>query len=352
MKSILEIITQIKNGLASSNSPLASFTNYSNIYALLRSISSVINEQYIELNNYYRNSYLYTSVGEDLDYRALDYGIFRNEPNYATGFVYATSNSSITILEGTILSLANSSEQYRTEGIHDVNSSGVFIPITSISSSLTANIPSNTYLTSGLYPTVKFIVGSSVSLNGELTGGLYGALPSENDDSFKSRIVSHLSNITKGNIDSVINVLNSINIPKFFIKESYPIPGYFTIYVDIEDQSLIESIEEQVIFVKPLGTSFQILPILNSFIDLRFSVSVTSLSLIESISESIKNTCFNYFNNLDLGQELYPINLSVLCANIPGIVDIRIVDPTDSKVVIPFNTYFKLRNVYINFNGG
>lgn len=352
MKSITEIINSFKANLTNLGSPLASFTNYSNIFMIFRSIGEVISKQYSDLDNYYLNSLLASATGDNLDARAKDFNIIRNQGSFASGYVFATSTVDNTIPVNTILNSPNITYQFQTTQSAISTAIGVYIPITALLATELANLNSGTVLTSPFYPNVKFVVANSVDLTGNYIGGLEGGRSSESDFSFRSRIISQINNQSKGTIDAVINNLSELNITKFFIKESYPVTGYFTVYVNTLDQSLIDLVEESLMLVKPIGTAFEIKSIQTTFIDLKFIVTLTSVEFAERVSDNIRQICFNYFEDLELGQELYPINLAVLCSNIQGIRDIRIVDPVASKVIAPKDTLLKIRNIDLTLNTG
>jgi uncharacterized phage protein gp47/JayE len=352
MKSISEIITSFKNNLSNLGSPLASFTNYSNMYMIARAFAGVASQQYSDLDNYYLNSFLATATGDNLDARARDYNLIRAGGSFATGYVFATSATNITIPSGSILNSPNVNYQFQITQEVTVTSIGVYAPISSLINTELANLNAGTVLTSAFYPNVKFVIANSVDLNGAYLGGLQGGRSPETDVNFRARILSQVNNQTRGTLESVINKLNELNIAKFFIKESYPVTGYFTVFIDSLEQSLMDLVEENLMLVKPVGTAFEVKPIQSQFINLRFVVTLTSIEFAESVSNSIREICYNYFESLELGQELFPVNLAILCSNLQGIRDIRIVDPSANKVTAPKDTLLKISNIELSINSG
>lgn len=352
MKSISEIITSFKNNLSNLGSPLASFTNYSNVYMLFRSIAEVISKQYSDLDNYYLNSFLTNATGDNLDARARDFNLTRASGSPSTGYVFATSNTNINIPKSSILNSATNNYQFQTTQDITVNSIGIYIPIISLVNTELANFNAGTVLTSAFYPNVKFVVANAVDLNGAYLGGLQGGRSIESDANFRARTISQINNISKGTIDSIISNLNELNISKFFIKESYPVSGYFTVYIDSLEQSLMDLVEESLMSVKPIGTAFEIKPIQSQYINLKFIITLNSINFAESVSNSIREICYNYFEGLQLGQELFPNNLAILCSNIQGIRDIRIVDPSANKVTTTKDTLLKINNIELTINSG
>lgn len=352
MKSVSEIINNFKENLKSLNSPLASFTNYSNIYIIIRAIALIINEQYEKLRSYYLNSYLINATGISLDKRAQDFNIYRAPGSPSVGFVFASANTTTNIPKGTILNTATNNFQYETIENKVITSQGEYIPIQCLTNSELANLNANTLLVSPFYPLVSFIVGQTKDLNNNYIGGLQGGLSLETDNALKGRVFSQLRNLTRGTFESINNKLNELGVPKFFIKESYPVTGYFTIFLNTQNQALLDIVETQVLSVKPVGVSFEVKPLNNYYIDVKFKVTLLSLDFAESVSDAIKETCYNYFNSLDLEQELYPINLSVLCSGIPGVRDIRIIEPESSIITSPKNSLIKLRNLDLTFKEG
>lgn len=351
MKNVLEIISQFKNNLSSLGSPLANFTNYSNIYILFRSIASVISQQYNDLDTYYKNSFLSSATGDNLDSRALDYGLYRGEGSYATGYCIATSNSNIILPNGTILNTATNNLQFQTIEEATISNSESYIKLQSNTYTEIANLNAGTTLISPFYPTVKFVIANSRDLSGNFIGGLTGGKSTESDSSFRTRILAQLNNNNQGTLSSIYNKLEELGVPKFYIKEHYPVTGYFTVYLDTQDQTLIDNVETGLMEVKPIGVAFELKTLKSYFIDLRFVVTLQSLDFAENVSNSIRQICSNYFNTLELGQELYPINLSVLCSNITGLIDIRIIDPANT-LAPSTDTILKLRDINLTINTG
>lgn len=351
MKTIAEILNSFKNNLKSLNSPLASFTNYSNIYLLARSFAQIVSSQYSDLESYYLNSFLSNAIGDNLDNRARDYNLTRAIGTPSVGYIYTTATVDTILPAGTILNTSTSSFQFQTTEESIITPTGVYIPIAALSNTEVTNLNAGTTLTSTFYPLLSFIIANSKDLNGNYIGGLGGGKSPESDADFRSRILIQLNNLTRGTLDSITSRLNELSVPKFFIKEGFPVTGYFTVYINTQSQELLDLIEKELIQVKPAGVAFEVRPITSYYIDIKFTVSLISLEFAENVSNAITQICTNYFNTLELGQELYPINLAVLCSNISGVKDIRVTDPSESKVTAPKDTLLKLRNIDLTIKG-
>lgn len=351
MKSISDIITQIQQVLQSLGSPLASFTQYSNIYIIFRAVASIISDQYTYLNNVILNSTILSATGLNLDDRAKEYNLFRLPGSYATGYIYCTSPTNITLPINTIFSAPNSTYQFQTTQSYSITTSGTFVSIQSLSPTEAANIANGVVLTSSLYPSIKAVVGNTLDINGLPTGSLLGGVSPELDYAFRQRILGYLNTLQKGTLSTITNTLQNFGINIFYIKESYPVTGYFTIYIDTTNQSILDSIENNIILIKPIGTSFELKGISYTYIDLTFAVTVSSLTLASTISDSIKTNCYNYASSLTLNQNVYPVNFAVVCSNIVGVTSIRLTDPTASIIVPNTDSLIKLRNIYINISG-
>jgi uncharacterized phage protein gp47/JayE len=352
MKSVIEIINSIKSNLKLLNSPLAATPEYSNAYLLFRSVAQEISRQYTDLNDFYLNSFLNSASGDNLDARARDFNVYRAEGTNSSGYVYATNLITIVIPKGAILNTATSNYQFQTTEESSLTPTGNYIPISAIVSTELANLNAGTILTSPFYPTVKFIVANSIDLNGNYLGGLAGGKSPESDNQFRVRVFSQINNQSKGTLEAVISKLQQLNLSKFFIKESYPIPGYFTVYVGDSDQRLIDIIEENLMAVKPVGVAFEIKTISSYPIDLRFVITLDSIESTETVVNRVKQLTYNYFNSLSLGQELYPINLAALASGTLGIVDIKVVNPSETKIAPPVDTLLTLRNLEFTINSG
>ena len=103
MRSVTDIINSFKLYLNQYNSKLKDFKDFGNLYFLIKAFAALINESEQNLNNQLAQYNFNTATGLELDSLAVNYGIYRKEAEYATGYVLIRSPFNITLKEENIL---------------------------------------------------------------------------------------------------------------------------------------------------------------------------------------------------------------------------------------------------------
>lgn len=331
MRTVNDIILSAKNALLRINSPLANFSRYSNIYAILRSVATIISELDFKIKTNRDTFYIFSAVGEDLDYRALDFGLTRKQGVLSTGSVLVESSIGNTnVPAGLILSTADSAFQYEVVSEGFVGSSETTLKIRALVKGATYNLPAGTRLYSSFMPSLKFTVGQyRNSLTRGAEGPLLGGLDPEDDDTFKDRILRNLQSIGKGSIASVEAALLAIpGINKVFIKESYPASGYITAFINSQDTRLIEAAQVAIQVNKCAGISFVVESVETTPVNINVLIKIKDFNDSARITSQVRSVLTRYFNDMQLGQGADPLTLNALVISIPGISDSEILFPT------------------------
>jgi uncharacterized phage protein gp47/JayE len=237
--------------------PLSNFSPYSNVYILYRAVAIAIAEQDSLIEGMVSGFHLATATGMNLDKRANDYGLTR-------------------LAGGVLLTDPTSRYQYEVKEKVYVGV-GVEIPIyiQSTSGTASSDLPSGTYLTSSFYPSMSFVVGRyRDTSSGAAIGAIEGGLDRESDTSLRARLLQHLRNNSTSNRDSIYLAVRSVpGINRVVLVEHEPITGYFTVYVDTNDATLLTKVRAVVDTVKAAGISYLVRAMLPTPINIEISVS-------------------------------------------------------------------------------
>lgn len=344
-RSVFDTINIIRQHLKALASPLADSPDYSAIYTLFRAIGQALTTQSDDLQRTYQDSFLYTASGSALDERARDFGFYRSAGSVSTGYVFATNPTPLELIQGTVLNTAPFSLQFTTNAAVTVNATGVYIPVTSTIRSEESNLDAGILLNSPFYPTVTFIVASSKNFSGAFAGPLEGGRPPETDVAFRVRVLAEVNQRAKGTLPSILSGLNSLNLPPFFLRENYPVPGYFTVLVNSRDSVVISAITQKLLEIKPIGVGFEVRPLVTIPIDLSFSILVADAAEAGVITSAIRSLCSNYVSSLSLGEVLYTGNFAVLAHNIQGLTSLILESPTATVLEAPQDSVFAINSV-------
>lgn len=351
MRTINDIISSARNALQKVNSPLASFSRYSNIYAMLRSVAHLVAEQDFKIKTARDSFYVFSATGEDLDHRALDFGLFRKQGTFASGSVLVESNLGNNLIpQGTILTTADSSLQFEVIAETFVGSAETTLPVRSLTKSLNANLAAGTRLYSSFYPSVKFTVGQyRNSLSRQAEGAITGGRDLENDDLFKDRILRHLQSLGKGTVSAIEAAIMAIpGITRVFIRESAPAAGYVTAYINSQDTRVMDAARIALQMSKCAGVAFLVESIETTPVNINLIVRVKDFADSARITARIKTLLTHYFDSLDLGQVVDPLTLNALVLSIEGVTDSQILEPTNPVSPLQYAGLLSLANLNIS----
>jgi uncharacterized phage protein gp47/JayE len=302
--NINEIISSVNSNLIDLGSKLANFSRYSNVYALVRSISQTYIEQQDLLNTNLSKSFISQATGDDLDLKLTDLGINRLTGSLSSGWVLASSSSTISIPQGTVLSDLSKSHQFTVDSTTQIGINEVSLRITSLIIGESSNLEANTQLFNPLFSNSTFFVGRYRDpLSNAAIISLSGGSDRESDESYRARGISSLSNINSGNLAAVdLALRQNLNSIKFYIKEARPVTGMFTVFVNSSEESIINLAEQAIEKSKPLGINYIIQTIQKQPVSIIVNAVIDSSADSQSAINAMRSTINNYFNNLTVGQ--------------------------------------------------
>jgi len=350
VRTIDEVIDNIRAELSRLGSSLSRFNPYSNLYIIFRAISSVITEQDSKLRNIYNEAFIKTATKEYLDRKGRDYGVYRLDGSVGYGSVLVKGTKT-NIPKGLILETPNQYLQYETtESITSFEDIELPIKVMSLARASQANISPGTFLYSSLFPNHSFIVGRYRDNDGVVKGGINGADDKEDDEQYRARILSLIKGPNTGTVDAIYNSLKTLPfINRVYIEEHSPVSGYFTIVTDITDRVNLNKITDVINRVKPIGVSFRIRSLTIETVDINLRVKVISLDNISLIDNQIKVELKKLNNVLTPNQSLSKDSLSGILYQIPYIQSVDILSPLYNVSPSVSGSLLEIDNINISF---
>lgn len=330
-RSIQYIIESIRRTLDSLGSPMAKFSNFSNLYILFRAVSIVIAEQDVRINEIVDSSFISTAKGSRLDDRARDFALYRLRGTYSTGACLCKGPNT-SIPQGTILQSSDQSLQFKVSNTISLPSSiETPISIEALSIGDSYNLSQGSVLYSNLFPSHSFVIGRYRDpISKVAVGSLSNGTSIEKDEEFRNRIKATLSGklSQKGTIAAIREEVRKLPfISRVYVKEHQPVTGYFTVFIDVTDSESIKIVTSLLREIKPIGTAFLVRPIKTRPIDVSLEVVVSS-SYASSISSSIKEALASYFSNLGLEDVVEPSDINNTARRVTGVNKVKVVSPS------------------------
>lgn len=310
-RTVNDLILSFKKRLTSIGSPLANFSPYSNVYALFRSIASVLSEQDTRLNNAINDSFVMTATGSNLDRRAEDFGLYRLIGTTSSGSILVKGIEKTRMQKGTILSTSSRALQFELlDTIELKPNREVLGKVRALSNGSQYNLPQGTKLYSISYSNVEITVGYSRNpINGTPIGSISGGSLAESDNEFRSRILDSIRKKdryvgTSSNLKEQILTLPYVT--KVFINNHSPVTGYFTVYVDNRDQRDLNYIRLFINSIKPVGTLFLLKPLIMKPV----SISIECEGGSRDTKSTLTSAVMDYLSALSIGEPLKLSDLS------------------------------------------
>lgn len=346
-RTIEGILEQMRESLEESNSDLASFPQYGNLYAIFRAVATSIIEQDVKIDTVRSNLFLSTAKGDSLDLKAEEFNITRLPGTYSTGPIIILGPP-IIIPPNTIL-VDSSGFQYSLNNQVTIISNKAKGTITCTEYSAQSNLTAGTELYSSIFTNVKFIVGDYYDpLNNIYKGNLYGGDNKETDDSLRTRIYTNIQALSLSNIQSLKLAAQKIDgISKLSIIENSPSLGYITIYINNTEAKFFKIVKNELDLIKPIGTALQVKSFKVIPIDINISIQ-TYNSNNNNIKNNVQLKIQDYIDSLNPGDTLTKEILAASVLNIPEIYNV-IVNTPSSNIETKENELLNLNNLNISY---
>lgn len=339
----------MRSSLEESNSDLANFPNFGNLYAIFRAVGASIIEQDAQLESINSNLFLLSANGDALDAKAKEFNISRKLGTFSTGTIIILGSTTI-IPAGTILTDNQTGLQFSIENnINSVVGKGRGTIICNEYTNL-GNLSAGTELYSSIFPSLKFIVGNSFDpLTSSYTGSLIGGSGREDDDALKSRIINTLQSLSLSTIKALeLAALNINGINKVVIEENVPSLGYITIYINNNESRLLDLVKAELDLVKPVGTALQIK--IFKEVPLNLNLKITTLSNINTVNLNnfIIGKAQEYISNLSNQSLFTKEGLASYILQIENIINIEVISPS-TNIEIKANEILTLNTTNISY---
>lgn len=291
---INEIQNKIHKELTKQASSLSNFNTGSVLYTLTRAIAAGIYEMDYYYRNYQNNFNLLTAENTFLDNIAASFNLSRKPGILAKGNVLAfnlLNNTSIPV--DTLLTDPISKNEYYTTSNASVSSlleTRISVEAASVGSSF--NLPAGSSLISSDFPNTLFYVADYRSSSGLFCGGIFGGQDSEDDSSFRQRIVDSLYSPNFGTTKSISFLLDDNPlIDDYFFSVLFPNVVDVWLFTSSEmSESQITELANTLSYLAPLGISIKPFRAIPLPIDISLSTAQTlSPFIVSDIKLSLNN---------------------------------------------------------------
>ena len=338
-KSIDTTLNEFRTVLAEQGSDLANFPDYGNLYIIFRSIASVISQQDTEIDILKNSLFLNTTSDANLDKRAAEYNLQRNQGTKATGTVLIESNSefrskgSKAFPKDTILLNPITNKQYKTTERVIINSGRVAVAVESIDTSIDSNIEAGTALTNTYYKNLNFIVGDFYNnLDAVYEGDIYGGSNKESDYSLRNRILNLSKLRQPSSLASLeITAKNVEGVNTVIVEENVPSLGYINVYIDNNNYNIIKKVESTLEKLKPLGTILTVKQFSRIPLNINVNVEISNRFDLSNKDNLIRGAIVNFINGLN--NEFTKESLAATILNIPSISNVKIIAPIENLTI-------------------
>jgi hypothetical protein len=261
-----------------------------------------------------------TSVGGDLDSWMLDFGLTRLPAVASTGIVALsrfTSNLPATIPIGSVLKTADGLLSFavtedQTLSIWQPGSTSYVIPsgvssanlpvICTISGSVGNVLPNTISVIAASLPSVDQVNNTNPLINGA---------DAETDNAFRSRFQGYLMSLSRATLGAVQNAIAGVRQGLNVAIEQNTGPGgtpqLGALLVIIDDGTgspstdLLSSVASAVDSVRPVGTTFAVIPPQILVVNVSLSVTFELASSASLWAPQIQNCVMSYLNSLPIG---------------------------------------------------
>lgn len=349
MRTIDSILSNMRDSLEESNSDLASFPEYGNLYAIFRAVAGSILEQDAKIDSINSNLFLNTAAGEALDFKANEFNLIRNKGVSASGSIIALGTPT-TIPSSTILTDNQTGLQFRVESDIKIISNRAFGTISCTEYTELGNLKAGTELFNSVFSSVKFIIGTSFNnISNNYTGNLEGGRQKETDDDLKYRLLNTIQSLSLSNLQALTIKAQSIQgLNKVSIIENDPSLGYITVYVNNTESRFLSILKNELELIKPIGTALIIKNFNNVPVNIDIAVEILNSSIKNEIENRIQLNIQEYIRNLNNNSILTREALASNILKISGVSNVNIVTPT-SNITIRQNEILNLNTLNISY---
>lgn len=311
------------------------------LYVLARANSTVIADLESQLVNLFTSSSPLTATGFDLDNLIYTPSIKRFPPSLSFGSVIVKPTpTSLSIPNNTILTDLDNGLQFATsQSAVTTTFTNTIIPVSSLTTGFSNNLPAGTVLFTPDFPTIDFFVGSSISSNNIFFGDFTGGADEEDDDSLRSRFLNFITTLDR--TSSLPFIKNAVqlqpNVSKSFVKNR--IPGIIELWVRFSSldgttfysDTEVDELKSSLLPYIPAGITISINEAKIKYVQLAISVvPYSSSSDFTTINSQISFAIEDLVATLDLGQTLFLS--SITTAILPFVSKVVITEPTTDIV--------------------
>ena len=357
MRTVNQILSDLKDKFQSVFTTLRYRTG-SVILTLLEGFSLTLADLYLKVEEAKANFYIQTAVGDFLDKRAEDFGLFRKQGEKATNPTVTFSRqvaaiSDIPIPEGTTFATPPDAQGGRLNYL--TTEDGVLTTgNTSVNIAAIASETGESYNISAGEPleiTSSLDAIDSVSISTSFSGGTN----TESDDELRERLKLFIASLGKATKQALRSTaLNVAGVRFAKVVESGTNDGIVTMYIDDggggASSTLINQVRDAEENTRAAGI------ILNIYGVNRILINVTGTIVLEDgytlapVLSLVISRVTNFLNSLDVGENVIYAQIFCTVTSTEGVKDVNnlLVNSGTSNIIIANNSVAKAGSIGIS----
>jgi len=315
-----------------------------------------------------------TSSGPDLDSWMLDFGQTRLPAAPATGIVSFSrfaANLPANIPTGTVVKTTDGLLSFSVSidqslSIWQASSSGYVVPNGVSSVDLPVICTTKGSVGNVLAGTITVIAASLPGVDLVTNANpLSNGIDAESDQAFRSRFQNYLASLSRATLTAVKNAIANVRqgldvaVEENTAANGMVQVGSFLIIVDdgtgYPSSDLLSAVATAVDMVRPIGTSFNVVPPLVLTVNVSLTAVLTSADVSPTYVPSIQNYVQTYLNSLPIGRSAsitrVAQNAYLAGAGVENIIGVEL-NGLSSDVVPPPLTVIKAGQVVVTTNEG
>jgi uncharacterized phage protein gp47/JayE len=321
LKGFSQLVQDMGAALQSSASSLVDVSVGSVVRAIFEANASVVLWLQWLILQVLQTTRAATSQGPDLDSWMLDFGQRRLPASPATGIVTFSrfaANLPVSIPVGTIVKTADGSLSFSVTEDQSLSiwqpSASVYVVPSGVNSAevpviCTAGGLVGNVLASAINVIAASLPGIDQVIN---VSPLSNGADAETDQAFRNRFQNYLASLSRATLTAVLNAITNVrqgldvSIAENTAANGAAQIGFFLVILDdgtgFPSSSLLSAVASAVDSVRPIGTTFTVIPPQVQTVSVSLTATLTSASANTAGVAGIQNAVAAYLNSLAIGQ--------------------------------------------------
>jgi len=357
-KGINDLLQEISDSLVDSYAVSSDVGSGTVIGALVRSFAAPLADLWASLVEVERDSNIATATGDSLDLLVNSFGMSRDAGGYASGYIIATpkaAGNAAVVTSGSTFLYGNLVLVVGVDAALQAPYSRILVTAGTIGADF--NLPAGTLVLS-TNPTLNdqfsFVVGLRLNGTNMPEVGLMGGQEPESDSELRQRFAGYLQSLTRATYQAVLQALQGIpELKSVALLDATPMPGFISVYIDDNSaatevsEELKASIEQTLYSWKAAGIGVRIYMLDKVVQPVVINLVVDSNSVPAAVQQTVRQAVIALLNGYAQGQSLYISKLVDIAFNTAGVVDVKVISPTQD-VTVGSHQAFRASTVTVN----